>query len=95
MCGGYCFGLLFLTFYPPADMKDKQCVRKDIKIFRSELVQMSASLLTMLPIASLKKKKQCPIYFGETLDEEKKIEKESICWHRVILLSGQVGFKSL
>lgn len=53
----YCFGLLFLTFYPPADVKDKQCVRKDIKNFGSELVQMFASLLTMLQIASLKKKK--------------------------------------
>lgn len=68
----YYFGLLFLTFYPPADVKDKQCVRKDIKNFGSELVQMFASLLTMLPIASLKKKKQCPIYSGDTLDGNKK-----------------------
>lgn len=54
---GYCFALFFLTFYPLADLKDKQCVRKDIKNFGSELVQMSVFLLTVLPIASLKKEK--------------------------------------
>lgn len=46
-------GLLFLIFYPTADVKDK-CVRKDIRNFGSELVQMSESLLTLLLIASLK-----------------------------------------
>lgn len=72
-------------------------VRKDNRNFGSALVQMSASLLKMLPIASLKDKKQCPIHFGDTLDENKKEKKEKyrICWHRVILSSGQVFFKSL
>lgn len=37
---------------------------------------MSASLLTVLPIASLKKKKQCPSYFGDTLDEGEKKKKK-------------------
>lgn len=52
---GKFLGLYLLTFHPPADVKDKQHVRKDIKNFGSELVQMSASLLTLLTIASLNK----------------------------------------
>lgn len=80
-CDSVCRGdialvCFFLTFYPPADVKDKQCVRKDINSFGSELVQMPTSLLIMLPIASLKKKKQCPIYFEDTLDEKKKKKKK-------------------
>lgn len=51
-------------------------VRKDSRNFGSALVQMSASLLKMLPIASLKDKKQCPIHFGDTLDENKKEKKK-------------------
>jgi len=73
---GCSFGFLFLTFYPPADVKNKQCVRKDMKYFGLEIVQMSASLLTVLTIVILKKKKQQPIYFGDTSDE-KKIEKKA------------------
>lgn len=68
-----CFTLLFLTFYPPADLKDKKCVIKDIKNFGSELVQMSVFLLTVLPIASLKKKKKTmPYLLWRRFRQEKK-----------------------
>lgn len=52
-------------------------VRKVIRKFGSAVVQMSASLLTVLPTASLKDKKQCPIYSGDTVDENRK-EKRKI-----------------